>query len=741
MIDLGRPALHGESITVFFDHANPGRFYYFPDCPQLRCDAGGRPELSLLKYRLDPELHSALGAGLLSLTVDLGVEQERLDRIRRRIARQFSLNSQIALSPVSADTGTCELILIDQKTTTGDASSSPNRDGASSFGMVERILGSASPSLYGENACTFEAVLSPEGVGLIEGALLGGGLPVGVVYALQVTGLRPALRAQITARWKDIYNYYDNRLHGGKLLLAVDIGSTIEDLVHSEAIQIKIDELVPESERETTYQRALDQVQSYVLNQFFKPTLGQAPPPPDDSDGPLQTIGKTLKDIAGLFSITYSLRDVKRDELKTFAYELSVAQAEVFTLSPQGTFGVVLGAYAGGLASQFIVSVEPAASAEMKFDVGSAIDLAAEQIDHLEVSLNYGARQERLILDPSSPRKQVSFWYKPELGTEIQAGYDVEFRADGTGITSRLSAPPTPTAERVIRVNPRELYQRASLRVVARGLPFDRYPSAIVDLTASDPVSGWSGAQTVELTADLPESVFSVRIGCEARVLFQRRVRYLDPQGTELVLDWEDADPGILVIGDPAPEIVDVQILGSARFGTVVRRLVVELRPKSNPEKVTTMVLTADKPSGTWSWAAGAGGNRDYEYRVTVYTVNNEVRQGEWLTGPPGKLIVGEGIARLRQVEMIFIGQNLATLKWLGLKIRFSFEDPSSGLFAEDEFLVQDTSHSLKWSYPVADPSRQQYTYRIVAIKEDGSLQEAAPVTTSDLLIVKTLSA
>ena len=63
------------------------------------------------------------------------------------------------------------------------------------------------------------------------------------------------------------------------------------------------------------------------------------------------------------------------------------------------------------------------------------------------------------------------------------------------------------------------------------------------------------------------------------------------------------------------------------------------------------------------------------------------------------------------------------------------------GLFAEDEFLVQDTSHSLKWSYPVADPSRQQYTYRIVAIKEDGSLQEAAPVTTSDLLIVKNLSA
>ncbi len=741
MIDLGRTALHGESITVFFDHADPGRFYYLPDCPRLRLNADGLPELSLLKYRLDPELHDALGAGLLSLTVDLGVEQERLDRIRRRIARQFSLNSQIALSQISTDAGTCELILIDQKATTGDGSPARNPEGASGFGMVERILGSASPSLYGDNACTFEAVLSPEGVGLIEGALLGGGLPMGVVYALQVTGLRPALRAQINARWKDIYDYYDNRLHGGKLLLAVDIGPTIEDLVHSEAIQIKIDELVPEAERPTTYQHALDQVQSYVLNQFFKPTLGQAPPAPDDSDGPLQTIGKTLKDVAGLFAITYSLRDVKRDELKTFAYELNVAQAEVFTLSPQGTFGVVLGRFAGSSASQFIVSVEPAASAEMKFDVGSAIDLAAEQIDHLEALLTYGDRQERIILDANSPRKQVSFWYKPELGTEIKAGFEVEFRADGTGLTSRLSAPPISTADRVIRFNPRDLYQPVSLRVVARGLPFDRYPSVIVDLKAFDPVSGWSGAETMELTAALPESVFTVRIGRDGRLLLQRRVRYLDSKGTELTLDWDDADPGLLVVGDPVPDIIDVQILGSARFGTVVRRLIVELRPKSSPDKVTTLVLTADKPTGSWSWSVGAGANRDYEYRVTVYTVNNEVRQGQWLDGPSGKLIVGEGIARLRQVEMIFIGPSLASMKLLGLKIRFSFEDPPSGLFAEDEFLVQDTSHSLKWSYPVADSSRQQYTYWIAAIKEDGSLQEAAPVTTSDLLIIKKLSA
>ncbi len=735
MIDLGRPALNGEGVTLFCDHADDGRFYYLPDRPRLRIDSEGRPELSLLKYRLDPNLHIALGAGLLSLTVDLGVEPERLDRLHRRIRRQMGLNSQMVLSPVSADAGTCELILIDRAT---DGSPSEGAGGGEGFGMVERILGSAAPSLYGDNACTFGAVLSAEGVGLVEGALRGGGLPVGVVYALQVTGLRPALRAQITARWKDIYDYYDNRLHGGKLLLAVDIGPTIEDLIHSEAIRIQIDELVPESERAEANQRALDQVQRYILDQFFKPTLGQAPPAPDTEDGPLHTIGSVIKDVVGIFAVTYSLRTVHRDELKTLSYTLGVSQAEKITLSPQGTFGVLLAGADQSLDS-LIIAVEPAASAEMKFDVASALDLAAERIDHLEATLTYGERQERLILDATTPRRGATFWFKQELGPEIQVSYDVEFQADSVGQSSRLSSSPIITSNRVIRLNPRDLYKWASLRVVAKGVPFERYPTVLVDLKAADPIAGWSASKTLELDSAHPEAAYSARTAPQSRVLFERRLRYLDTHGTELTLDWDDADAGVLVIADPLPEVVDIQILGSARFGTEVRRLVVEMRPKAAPENVTTFLLSADKSSALWSWAAGSAVSRDYEYRVTVHTVRNEVREGKWLPGTHGKLVVGEGIARLRQVEMMFLGRTLQEQGLLGLKLRFSFEDPESGLSAEEEMLIQDTSKSVRWAYPVADPARQKYTYQITFIKNDGTMQPAPPVETSDLLVVRPL--
>src|SRR5437899_2176718 len=114
MIDLGRPALNGEGVTLFYDHAQPGLFYYLPDRPRLRTGDNGQPELSLLKYRLDPELHKALGAGLLSLTVDLSVDQDRLTRITRRLAGQAGTDGRIVIAPVSADSGSCELILIDR---------------------------------------------------------------------------------------------------------------------------------------------------------------------------------------------------------------------------------------------------------------------------------------------------------------------------------------------------------------------------------------------------------------------------------------------------------------------------------------------------------------------------------------------------------------------------------------------------------------------------------------------------
>jgi hypothetical protein len=737
MIDLSRPALHAEGVTIFPDHADPALFHYLPDAPRLSLRADGTPEMSLLKYQLDPSLNQALGAGMLALTVDLGVDDAVLAKLTGRLRAQFSIYKAPLVSPVQADSGSCDLIIINKDSKSGSGTPAAPADAPA---LVQRILGSGTPSLYGGNAVTFMAVLDAQGTSLVEQALRGGGLPIGVVYALDVLVLRPAMRAQITARWQDIYHYYEDRLHGGKLLFAVDVGTTVQDLVHSEALAITVDDFLPPDQKDQTFQQAVDWMQNYVVEQFFKPTLGTTPPPAGDSgDGPLATIGTAIKDVAGFFSVTYSLKQVDRNELKTLSYQLNAASAERLTLAPQGTFSVLLSPKDGTPAidpDKVITTVKATASPQMDFDVAPALDLDAEDIDHLEVLMHYDGKDQDLVLDTATPRRTATFWYQAGQGFAIHYSYEAAFKAGSAGFQGSVKSADISTENRVIRIDPRALYKRVCLRAVAQGIPFDQFPTIIVDLKADDTVNGWSSAQTLQIDAAHTDVTWSVRAQPNAAVKLQSRLRYTDTKGTETVVDWDNVEPGIVFVGNPFPEVLDVQIVGSARFGIEVERLIVELRITSDPGKVTTKVLTAQQPFATWSVPLQNRADRGYEYRITVNTVRDEVHQGEWLAGSGGTLIVGEGIARLRQIQLIFVGRSLADLQLLALKVRFAFEDSDSGLHAEDEFLVQDVSKPVMWSYPVADPARQSFSYQLTLIHANGQTEQKDPVSTEDLLIV-----
>jgi hypothetical protein len=732
MIDLGRAPLHAEGVTLFFDHADAFRFHFLPDSPRLRLRENGEPELTLLKYRLDPALHRLLGAGLLSLTVDLFVDDDRLKRLARKLAGRLGLEQTPVLAPVAAESGSCELVLIDRSSAGAESPDSPS--------LVARIFGAASPSLYGTNAATFHAVLDAEGASLVEGALRGGGLPVGVVYALKTSGIRPALRAEIVARWRDAYEFLDQRLHGGKLLLAVDIGPTMEDLVRAEHIQINIDEMVPEAERQETYRQALDHVVRYVIEEFFQPTLGQAPPAPDSEAEGLAAVGMAIKDVFGFFSLTMSLRRVKRDELKTFRYHLGVSRAEYLTLAPQGTFGVLLGpALSASTINKLIIEVPPSASPEMQFDFASLVDLAASEIEHVEITVKYGARTESLMLDAVHPNRTLTLFFLRDAGAAIRYSYEVHFKADLAGTLGILRSDEVITERRAIRLNPRELYQEITVRFAAKGIPFEKYPVVLIDVRARRVDDGATEQELLELTAQQMEATYTVLAAPKKRVLLERRVRYVTTLGTTVEDDWEDIDPGTLIVGDPLPTLLVLPILGSARFGTEVRRLIVEVRPTGNPEQTATFLLTAENPAATWSYQAPEGAPVEYEFRVTVHTMLNEVREGNWQPGPRGKLVVGEGFTRLRQIQLLLLGKTLRDLNALALKVQFRFDDPVADLHAEQEMLIQDTAQPVKWAYPVADTDRQKYTYQLTIFKLDGTADARPPVTTADLLAVQPL--
>jgi hypothetical protein len=167
-----------------------------------------------------------------------------------------------------------------------------------------------------------------------------------------------------------------------------------------------------------------------------------------------------------------------------------------------------------------------------------------------------------------------------------------------------------------------------------------------------------------------------------------------------------------------------------------VARLVVELRPDANPDRVTSLTLDATTTAAPWSYAASPTA-RGYQYRVTLQEASGAVRTGTWLAGPDAPtLVVGEGFAQLRDVRIVFVGGTLAAAGLLALRIACSFSDPVAELSADQEFLAQDPLAAIAWQYPVADPARADYQFTITRIHADGSTTTDPTLTGPDLLRV-----
>lgn len=730
MIDLAAPARTIDGITVMADHADAARFHYVPVRPRLVVDADGHPELGLLKYQLDAQTQGVSGAGVFTLAVDLGVDDDVLAAVRGALAAALG-HSGITLTPVWPDAGTCRLILLGQDGTaagagTGGTGTGSGSAGAADTSLVQTIVGGADPALAADARTLFTVTLDPDGVGLVEQALTTGGLPFGVVYDLQVAGLRPALHATVTADYAYAYHYYENRLHGGRLLFAADIGTTIQDLHDQQAIKVSVDQLVPDADKDGVYRSALDAVTQYVLQTLFTPTLSQAPPAPAGS-------GSLLSSVVDLFTASYSLIDLDTSELKTLSYSLSAAQAEEITLAPQGELSALLPA--GAHLGNYVTTISAAPADHLSADVATLVDLGAEAIERVDVALHYAGADQSVTLTPAAPHAAVDLWRGSSTDAEATYSYRVQFAAGGPkGLTGAVTGPGGTSAHGLVRIDPRALYRRIEIRPSLLGVPAADYPRVLVDLTAHEALDGWTATDTVELDASTPEAAASYRSRPDGLITVAARVRYVRADGTELIRTDDDLDPGTFVIGDPEPDEVAVTVLASARFGTAVARLVVELRADAAPEHVSTLTLDATTTALPWSYRP-AGGARGYHYRVTVQSPSGAVRTGEWQPGPDTPtLVVGEGFAQLREVRIQFVGTTLAAAGLLALRLHCRYADDAAQLVADQEFLVQDPAAPVVWQYPVADPTRADYDFTVTRVHADGTMTTDPTLTGPDLL-------
>ncbi len=221
MLTFESPFYEFKGVVIFRDHAIATLFHYLAGPPRLTRGDDRRPNLLLLKYRnaLDsmasttPLVREQLGGGFLLFGVDCGLPDGVKDEIIRELQSRVPPDAgPVSLVPVLYTKGTVNVVALDAQR---PAAGAPTGDADTHSKFVRGILGTATPSLLQDQRAIFSLSLTPDGVALLEDAYQSELSPIGVMYELEFSGLRPAIAIKATVDKKRVYEQLKLGLHIG----------------------------------------------------------------------------------------------------------------------------------------------------------------------------------------------------------------------------------------------------------------------------------------------------------------------------------------------------------------------------------------------------------------------------------------------------------------------------------------------------------------------------------------------
>lgn len=279
MLQLGSTSFVVDGVQVFHDHADPNVFWYLPAPVALGTRPDGEEAFTLMIFKPAPGGAGARpvtkGGGFLTFESVLTLDDEHRAAVLGRCRAQAGDPSRdVSLSPVAFDSGTVECIALDVQ---GPGGTLAQPAGQGSFNAVERILGAQVPALFGDNRAAFSLMLSQEGSTIVRSALAQGGAPVGVIYKLQFTALRPSLHVKITADLDRVYTELGASLDAQVYWVKAGIEATLQRLQQQGVIKIEVTAFSTDTAEQERW--ALQFFTDHLLKDWFEPTLGVADVP------------------------------------------------------------------------------------------------------------------------------------------------------------------------------------------------------------------------------------------------------------------------------------------------------------------------------------------------------------------------------------------------------------------------------------------------------------------------------
>jgi hypothetical protein len=271
MLSIGRGSQDTiEGIQVYKDHADENQFYYLPGPVQL-AQRNGAPVFSLIKY--NPSIDGKVqGGGYLSFEVDLRVPEEKLEKIRTKLARRYE--SDIKLSPVDFDLGTVKCIAPQVAPKPEPINpEKPAEGSAITINAKDDKAGESSPSLSGDNSAVFGLSLNQYQATILQDCFKDGVQPIAVYYDLQYTAMSPSLNVELKAKLDKVYEEFQfgAGIEGAKIDASIRAG--LQNLLQRKDIEINVISYVDDEDAKQQKREALSFFMEQVVKSWLEPVL------------------------------------------------------------------------------------------------------------------------------------------------------------------------------------------------------------------------------------------------------------------------------------------------------------------------------------------------------------------------------------------------------------------------------------------------------------------------------------
>ncbi len=438
-------------VTLYRDADQKTVFFYLPQNPVIPRDAAGLM-FDLMLYEKGGQGADLDTGGFLTLAISTGLGA--LERpLLRELRKQFGDGARLTSIPFTE--GSVRLAGLDTGVApvNEDGTGAASDPGPAGIRLVEKVFGTATPNLDGDNRAVFSLSLSEEGAAFFAELLEQGiaARPLIAIYDLKYTGLMEVESLKIEIDFSRVYDFLRTRIGFNAIVVAGEIDNIVEELRDNQAIRIddtvrSLELSTPEAMKER--QTRIDAlVKELATGAFFAPSLtlgdpavneaevfaapsadqaglfrqgvpaavGQAmahavtrreqarevdinTPEPEPGEGTpapaADTAVQNTNAAMGAPRATFTMRRLQQRELRKVTYDMSRTTAMQRSTGPQNP--LLFMASAREIQSRIHkINLNHPFFARLRIDVDAGgTDFAAEGIREMTVNLRYGTRAD-----------------------------------------------------------------------------------------------------------------------------------------------------------------------------------------------------------------------------------------------------------------------------------------------------------------------------------------------------------